>query len=165
MAYAISVQLNSGFVDIHSERLMAKILWAIEPYGFTAVQPHLYVGTDDLSKLYQAINALQEVQSDAVWINDHIASVKAFRMDAEITDFTGVIRDGIKRNYQDRMERLKLQEEAEAKSAKAVKSSGGYDTRSGGYDTLNPRPNWEAPREYPRSKDEWITHISSYCKF
>lgn len=154
MAYAISIQLYERLSDDYIERMMGKILWAIEPYGFTAVQPHLYVGDDDLGKLYQAIDALQDIHLDAVWLNEHIASVKVFKLGSEINDFTQLIRDGIKKNYKARMEKRKLERELEEQAELAAK-----------VDTLNPRPNWEAPRPNIMSKDEWITNFSTFCKF
>lgn len=170
MAYAISVQLYERLTDEYMERMMGKILWAIEPYGFTAVQPHLYIGDDDLGKLYQAIDALQDIHLDAVWLNDHIASVKVFKIGGEINDFTQLIRDGIKKNYKARMEKRKLQEEAEVKPAKTVyipvPSPEQKITVPSELDrALTPRPNWHAPRPYPKTQEEWLNHFSTFCKF
>lgn len=95
MAYAISIKFYDQFANNSIKILMDKISVVIAPYGFTMVQPHLYIGCDNLMTLYQTIDSLQDI-----FMDEEFESIKVFKIDGEINDFTQFIKDSNRKKKQ-----------------------------------------------------------------
>ena len=89
--YAIAIDLDTRKADaVHpkkSRRAYADIESTLERFGYRRVQWSVYAAQDeDLSKLYEAIDALRAM----AWFGPSVKNIRAFRME-QGSDFTAIV--------------------------------------------------------------------------